>query len=144
MVKRKKKITLNDVWKLFKKTQVIYLATADGKKPRVRPVTMIHYKRKLWVSTSSSDAKVCQIKRNPAIEFCLLLKTNKHSGYVRGSGRALIVKSLSVKKELSEAIPFFKYFWKIYKDPSFCLLQLKLRQIEYMPLGKMSAVRLSV
>ena len=142
--KRKKKVILKEIWKHFRKRQVIYLATMDSKTPRVRPVVMIHHDRKLWVLTGATNAKVYQIKQNPNFEFCLLLKGNKHSGSIRGSGKAIIIRSMSVKKELSESIEFFKEYWNSYKDPDFCLLRLKLRQIEYVAPKMMSAVMLHV
>ena len=62
---KKMKIKLKDVWKKFKKTQVVYVATIDAGKPRVRPMILIHHDRKLWLSTCTGDAKVCQISRHP-------------------------------------------------------------------------------
>jgi len=139
-----KKITLKDIWKKFKKTQVIYLATIDAGKPRVRPMIMIHHDRKLWVSTYTSDVKVGQIKNNPIVEFCLHLKAKNRNGYIRGFGKALIIKSRPVRVMMAKAIPFFKAYWKTPDDSSFCLIQIKLRNIEYMPPGYEPVVRLKV
>jgi uncharacterized pyridoxamine 5'-phosphate oxidase family protein len=132
---KKLKITLKHIWKKFKKTQVIYLATIDAGKPRVRPVIMIHHDRKLWVSTYTSDVKVRQIIKNPNVEFCLHLKFKKYNGYIRGFGKALIIKTRPVRVKMARAIPFFKAYWKTPDDSSFCLIQLKLRNIEYLPPG---------
>lgn len=137
---KKPKIKLKDIWKKFKKTQVIYLATTDGRQPYVRPVIMIHHDRKLWVSTFTGDSKVRQVKRNPNFEFCLNLKARNHNGYIRGFGKAFIIKSRPVRIKMAKAIPFFKAYWKTPDDSSFCLIQFKLRSIEYLPPSKYSGV----
>ena len=139
-----KKITLKDIWKKFKKTQVIYLATIDAGKPRVRPMIMIHHDRKLWVSTYAGDAKVCQISRNPRFEFCLHLKNKKGNGYIRGFGRTRIIKDRGTRAMMAQAIPFFKVYWKSPEDSRFCLIHLILHGIEYMPPGYEPVVRLKV
>lgn len=143
-MKKKPKVTLEKIWKQFKLTQLIYLATAEGKKPRVRPMSMIHYDRKLWVSTYTGDAKVKQLKRNPYFEFCLILKKGVHSGYIRGSGRARIIAGRRTRRRVVAGIPFFKEYWKSADEPSFCLIQLKLRTIEYEAPGMMKVTRIKV
>jgi uncharacterized pyridoxamine 5'-phosphate oxidase family protein len=139
---KKRKIALKDIFKKLKKMQVVYLATVDGKKPRVRPVSMIHCDRKLWITTYSGDAKVRQIRRNPNVEFCLLLKKGRHNGTIRGGCRAHIIKSKAIKRNMAKAIPFFKLYWKSADEPSFCLLRLHPREFEYMAPGQMYAQRL--
>ncbi len=140
----KKKVTLKQIWKQFKPVQMIHIATCEGKKPRVRPMSMIHYDKKLWVSTYTGDAKVKQLKRNPNFEFCLLFKKGKYSGYIRGFGRARIITGRRTRKQLAAAIPFFKNYWKTPDDWSFCLIQLKLKAIEYEAPGAMKVVRMKV
>lgn len=141
---KKKRVRLSDIWKKFKPTQVIYFATVDGRGPRVRPVSMIHYDRNLWISTFSGDAKIKQLGRNPNFEFCLMLKKGRHHGYIRGSGRVQIVASRPVRHRVAAAIPFFKSYWQSADQESYCLLKLKLRRIEYEAPGQMSVVRLKV
>jgi uncharacterized pyridoxamine 5'-phosphate oxidase family protein len=141
---KKTKIRLKDVWKKFKKTQVVYVATIDAGKPRVRPMILIHHDRKLWVSTYTSDVKVGQIKKNPNVEFCLHLKAGKRNGYIRGFGKALIIKTRAARLMMAKAIPFFKAYWDNPDDSRFCLIQIKLRSIEYMPPGYEPVVRLKV
>lgn len=141
---KKSKIKLKDVWKKFKKTQVVYVATIDAGKPRVRPMILIHHDRKLWLSTYTSDVKVSQIKKNPNVEFCLHLKFKKNSGYIRGFGKASIIKSRPVRVKMAKAIPFFKAYWQTPDDSRFCLIQIKLKHIEYLAPGNDKAVRLKV
>lgn len=143
-MKKKPKATLRQIWELFKPVQMIHLATCEGKKPRVRPMSMIHFDKKLWVSTYTGDAKVKQLKRNPYFEFCLLMKKGKYHGYVRGLGRARIIKGRRTRKKVAGAIPFFKQYWKSPDEWSFCLIHLKLKAIEYEAPGMMKVVRIKV
>jgi uncharacterized pyridoxamine 5'-phosphate oxidase family protein len=68
---------LQEIWKLFQEQQHVFLATAEGDQPRLRPVTLLHLLDKLYVATGSNDAKVKQLKQNPKVEFCLLLEGPK-------------------------------------------------------------------
>jgi uncharacterized pyridoxamine 5'-phosphate oxidase family protein len=40
----------------------LFLAIADGKQPRVRPVTLIYLDKRFWVTRGTKDAKVKQIR----------------------------------------------------------------------------------
>lgn len=133
-----------EVWALFKHAQPIFLATVDEGKPRVRPVTLIHFNRKLYVSTGADNAKIKQIKANNKIEFCLLLEKEKYKGYIRGAGVADIVEDMETKKMLSGEIPFFKEYWKDFTDPGFALLQIHVQDIEYLQPGAFETQRFSV
>lgn len=133
-----------EVWSLFQHMQPIFLATVDEGRPRVRPVTLIHFDKKLWVSTGANDAKIRQIKANPHVEFCLLLQKDEYQGSVRGRGVADIVQDMETKKLLSENISFFKQYWKDHTDPGFALVQIHVQHFEYMSPGAYEAQRFSV
>ncbi|KPK62979.1 hypothetical protein AMJ83_08840 [candidate division WOR_3 bacterium SM23_42] len=133
-----------EVWGLFRDTQPVFLATLDGSKPRVRPVTLIHFDMKLWVSTGANNAKIKQIKTNGNVEFCLLLEKGENKGYVRGTGVADIVEDMETKKLLSENIPFFTEYWKDFTDPEFALLQVHVQDIEYLRPGVFDVQRFPV
>ena len=60
---------LGPILKQLKETQFVALATFDGMRPRVRPMTLIYLDRRFWMVTSSSSNKVTQIKQNPNVEF---------------------------------------------------------------------------
>ncbi len=132
-----------EVWACFKDMQVIYLATVEGDMPKVRPVTLIHYDKKMWVTTGSDDNKIRQINANNNIEFCLLLKAGETSGYVRGSGIAEIVADTKTRTMIAENTPFFKEFWKDADDPGYALLRIHPREIEYLKPGTLRAERFS-
>jgi uncharacterized pyridoxamine 5'-phosphate oxidase family protein len=133
-----------EVWAHFKDFQPIFLATVDGNVPRVRPVTLIHFDKKMWVTTGSGNAKMRQIKANQNIEFCLLLGSGENGGYVRCTGQAEIVSDASTRKLIADNTPFFKQFWKTADDPGYALLRIHAKEVEYLRPGAMKVERFSV
>ena len=136
--------TKKEVWAYFKDMQVIYLATVEGDTPRVRPVTLIHFDKKMWVTTGSGDNKIKQINTNKNIEFCLLLKAGETSGYIRGTGTAEIINDTKTRVLIAENTPFFKEFWEDTNDPGYALLRIHAQDIEYLKPGSLKAERFSV
>ena len=133
-----------EVWSHFKPIQFIYLATCEGNKPRVRPVTLVYFNNKFWAATGMKAAKTKQIKENENIEFCLLLKKGENSGYIRGAGIANIIQERETKKLLADNIPFFKDYWEDSDDPNFALLEIVIKGIEYLKPGEFAVERFSV
>lgn len=133
-----------EVWGYFQKMQPVFLATCDMGQPRVRPVTLIHFNNKFWIGTGTDDAKIKQIKGNNKVEFCLFITQEKNSGYIRGISTANIVVDSEIKKQLSEQMPFFKEFWKNPDDPNYTLLEIVIKEIEYLKPGVYKASRLTV
>jgi uncharacterized pyridoxamine 5'-phosphate oxidase family protein len=133
-----------EVWSHFEHTQNIFLATLDGKKPKVRPVTMIFNNDRFWVTTGADNAKVKQIKENPNTEFCLMFKEGEYNGYIRGGGIAVIIDDIETKKMIAGSIPFFKEYWKSVDDPSFALLEIVIKEIEYLRPGELYVKRFSL
>jgi uncharacterized pyridoxamine 5'-phosphate oxidase family protein len=134
----------NKVWSHLKKMQNVFLATVDADHPRVRPVTMLYYNDRFWVGTGTDDAKIRQIEQNRKIEFCLLVKGENTTGYIRGTGKAMIIEDAATRKLLADAMPYFKDFWKDPADPRFTLLEIVIEQIEYMEPGKITVERFSI
>ncbi len=133
-------ITKADLFSMMEETQVVYLATANGKgKPFVRPLTLISLDGTFWIATGSSDSKMNQIAENGFFEFCLPIYTDDNGGYVRINGTIKIVKSIADKTMLHQSVDFIKMFWKKPTDKGYGLLKLDPEHIEYMRPGVMEA-----
>ena len=61
------------VWENLKDCQIIYLATVDGDRPRVRPVTLMRKGDDLFTVSMLKNAKVDQIRKNGKVEFAFCL-----------------------------------------------------------------------
>ena len=84
----------NEVFQRFDGLPEIELATVEGDQPKVRPVMLMHFDKKLYVATGTESNKVNQIRGNPKMEFCLRLPEGENVGYVRAAGTAEIVDNL--------------------------------------------------
>ncbi len=140
-----KNISLKDkVWGHFKDIQAVFLATADGDQPKVRPVTLLYYNDRLWIGTGTNAAKIKQIKENKKVEFCLFIEEEEKSGYIRATSEALIVHDNETRKLLAENMPYFRDFWKSPDDPNYTLLELVVKEIEYLKPGGLKVEKISV
>ena len=133
-----------EIWSYFQKTQVIYLATIDNVFPRVRPVTLVYLKDRFWVATGTSDAKVAQLKKSNAVEFCLTIKNEQNSGYIRGAGKAIFVTDKEDRKFVFDTLPYLKEFWATPDNPEYTLMEIKLEEIEYLKIGEFLAKKFKI
>ena len=89
--------------------------------------------------TGSSDPKIKQIQNNPKIEFCLLISKGNDNGYIRGSGKANIIQDKETKKRLANHANHFSNYFKGPEDPNYALLEIEIKEIEYLEIGAMLA-----
>ncbi|MCK4313030.1 MAG: pyridoxamine 5'-phosphate oxidase family protein [Candidatus Cloacimonetes bacterium] len=133
-----------EVWSHFKQTQVVYFATSGKKRPRVRPVTLVYLDGKFYIATGTKDAIIKQIKNNKNIEFCYPITEGKNSGYIRGVGRAVVIKDIPLKKKVMGIIPFIKELWQKPDDPGFTLLEIKIRGGQYLRIGEFKVEKFKI
>ncbi len=133
-----------EIWDFFGDYQGIYLATAEDKRPFVRPVTLAFMDSRFWVFTGTNDAKVRHIRSNPRIEFCLHLKKGDHTGYVRASGKAEVILDKETRMRMAERCEYFDKYWNGLDDPSYTLLEIRIEEVEYLKPGELTAPRYKV
>ena len=126
-----------EAWGLLKPMQMINLATWDGEFPRVRPVSLIFDQERFWFCTGSNDAKVSQMENHPVFEFSIMLEKGDSRGTLRCSGATKIIIDMETKSTMAGRIPFFSDYWETADDPTFCLVELLVEQVEFMPPGEM-------
>ncbi|MFX0079110.1 MAG: pyridoxamine 5'-phosphate oxidase family protein [Candidatus Hermodarchaeota archaeon] len=130
-------MSIPTVEELLRGENTIFLATAEGDHPRVRPVTLVENTGELFVLTGLKDAKVAQIKKNEKVEVVRLFRFEEGEGYVRFSARAMIIDDSKIRERLANATSFFSSYFKSADDPNFVLLHLAPVKIEYMKMGQM-------
>ena len=126
-----------EVWAHFQPGQCVYLATAEGDQPRVRPVTLLNLEEKFWIATSPRSAKARQILRNPNVEFCYPLTADCGNGYIRVSGIATVIRDSEVLERIGNQIPFLTEHWTGPQDPDFSLVRITRVEVEYLAPGEM-------
>lgn len=116
----------------FKDTQFVALATFDGTRPRVRPMTLIYLDRRFWMMTSTSSNKVTQIKQNPNVEFTYQFSDNDEDCCIRILGKAKIIKDKNTKTSIAKRIGFFSDYWAGPEDPDYSLLEILPDELQYV------------
>ena len=137
-----KSIEVQKIWSHFSGEPHVFLATADRDQPRVRPVTLVHLRDKLYITTGSNNAKVKQLAQNPKTEFCLLFEEGERKGTVRTECFARIVKDEKVKADVFSSLSFAEEFWEGPEDPSYTVIELKPIGFEYMKPESIEAIRI--
>jgi uncharacterized pyridoxamine 5'-phosphate oxidase family protein len=119
----------------FADQTVVPLATLSPNGPRVRPVTVVNHEGKVYALTGSRDAKMRHLREDPRFEFYVTLKEAGSTGYVRFTGRVMMVEDLDLRKEVGDASG---YAWKYFsgpEDPDYALLEMNIRDAEIMRPG---------
>lgn len=98
---------IEEVRSRFKDFQHVFLATMEGDQPRVRPVTLINFDGKFWVTTDTWSEKVKQIQKNPKVEFSFVFKKGDRDCCIRVTGLAEMIKDKLVKTKLARHCDFF-------------------------------------
>ena len=129
-----------EVWNLLKPSQCVYLATAEGDQPRVRPVTLLDIDRKFWIATGRRSAKARQMLRNPNVEFCLPLTETCGTGYLRIAGVATAEEDPETRRRIGDQISVLREYWSGPDDPNVILIRITRVEIEYLKPGEMTAV----
>ncbi len=125
----------------FEDFQHVFLATMDGDHPRVRPVTLIYFDKRFWVTTGTRNAKVRQVQDNPNVEFCLLFKEADEDCCIRVSGLAHIIRDRETKAKIAKHCDFFSKHWKGVDDPDYTLLEIRPAGITYVSPDKITSVK---
>lgn len=133
---------IEEVWSQFKDFQHVFLATMEGDQPRVRPVTLINFDGKFWVTTDTWSEKVKQIQKNPKVEFSFMFKKGDRDCCIRVTGLAEIIKDKLVKTKLARHCDFFSKHWESIDDPSYTLLEIFPSEATYVTPDKTTRTKL--
>ena len=126
----------------LKNFQHVFLATIDDDQPRVRPVTLINFEGKFWITTDAKSEKVKQIMKNPKVEFSFIFKKRNRNCCLRVTGLAKIIKDRQIKAKLAKYCNFFSKHWKSVDDPNYALLQIIPSEITYVTLEETKRMKL--
>lgn len=107
-------------------------------------MTLVCFDGRFWVLTGTNNAKTKQIRKNPKMEFCLLLEKGENRGYIRVAGLARIVQNIETKIKVAEHCDFFRKYWKSPEDPNYTLIELRPAEIEYLRTGEVTARKITL
>jgi len=123
---------LGQILNQFKETQFVALATIDGTRPRVRPMTLIYLDRRFWMVTSASSGKVMQIRQNANVEFTYKFDENGEDRCIRVLGKAEIIEDNEAKAGIAKRIRFLEDYWSGPEDPDYTLLEVLPEELQYV------------
>lgn len=125
-------IELRKAWSRFKDFQHVFLATMENDQPRVRPVTLIYFDERFWITTDTTSAKVKQIQKNSKVEFSFLFKEGDRNCCLRVDGLARIVENKEMKAKIANHFDSFSRHWESVDDPNYTLLEVRPSEVTYV------------
>lgn len=102
---------------------------------------MVFFKSRFFILTGLKDEKTIQIRKNNQVEACYLVKDEKGIGYIRISGYVDIIINKQTKKQVADQADYFNDYWSSPEDPNYILLELNIKNIEYLSPGNILAVK---
>lgn len=104
-------ITMNDVLKFLQDSQIFFVSTVDGDKPKVRPFSFVmEYEGKLCFATSNQKPFYAQLMTNPNIEICA---SSKDFRWLRLSGKAVFCTTKEAKAQALDILPMLKHMYSV-------------------------------
>ncbi len=100
---------MKEVYEFLKKSEVYYLATIDGDKPRVRPFgTVDLYEGKLYIQTGKVKAVSMQMKNNPKVEISAMCEGK----WIRIEAEAVLDENIAAQEHMLAAYPSLQAMYK--------------------------------
>lgn len=107
-----------------------HLATIDGDRPRVRPVSPVKTDGfTVYVANLRSYGKTTEIAANPRVELCYLSEAHDQ---VRISGVAEVVADRAVLQAIWDANPLLRNYLGSIDNPELIVYRVRPERVRYM------------
>jgi len=107
-----------------------HLATVDGDRPRVRPVSPVRTDGfTVYVANLRAYHKTAEIAANPRVELCYL---DDHHDQVRIEGQAEVVDDRALLGEIWEANPLLRNYLGSIDNPALVVYRVVPDRVRYM------------
>ncbi len=120
--------------------QVVYLATADGMQPRVRPMTLIKMGEGFYMITGARGGvqakKLIQLRSNPRVEYYMTLEDDDGDGFLRGEGVATEVDDPETRRSVYDRIGWARNFFDTVDHPDYVLIKIEHTGFSYRKPGE--------
>jgi len=112
-----------------------FLATTDGRRPAVRPMSACAwFGQELYIATGADSAKVADVRACPAVEICFMAENFDH---VRIRGRAKVSSDLRDKRRIFGAYRWMKDYFGSPDASDWVVLRVRPSSIRLMVMAKM-------
>lgn len=101
---------MKEVYEFLKQCEYYFLATLDGKQPRVRPFgTVDMFEGRIYIQTGKIKSVAKQMKVNPKIEICAMSKDGR---WIRLAAEAVFDDNVEAQIHMLDAYPNLKEMYK--------------------------------
>jgi general stress protein 26 len=115
---------------VIKAARFPFLATVDGDRPRLRPVSPVRTEGfVVYVANLRSYRKTGEINANPRVELAYLSPDHDQ---VRISGRAEIVTDGALLREIWDANPLLRHYLGALDSPDLIVYRIVPEQVRFM------------
>ena len=135
-------VSLREVIDKFGTLSHVVLATVEGTKPRLRPMTLVRYGASFFFATGSEANKVKQLESNPQVEIILQWKEEPNNGYIRLDGKAVRETNKETVADLYERFEYLNKLWKGPDDPTLVVYRVEARNYDYMKPGEWASIKI--
>ena len=112
------------------RAQFPMLASVDGDRPRLRPVSPVEVDGfTVYVASLRSSHKTVELEENPEVELCYL---DAGHDQVRIAGQAELVLDPTVRQRIWERNPLLRSFLKSIDNPEFMLYRIRPERVLFM------------
>ncbi len=119
----------------------VVVATVEGTRPRLRPMTLVRHGASFYFATGSGAEKVKQLESNPGVEIILQWKEEPNNGYIRLDGEAIRERDTETIEVLYSQFDYFSKLWKGPDDPTLVVYRVEARGYDYMKPGEWTSVK---
>jgi general stress protein 26 len=135
-------VSLREVINKFGTLSHVVLATVEGTKPRLRPMTLVRHGASFFFATGSEANKVKQLESNPQVEIILQWKEEPNNGYIRLDGKAVRETNKETVADLYERFEYLSKLWKGPDDPTIVVYRVEARNYDYMKPGEWASIKI--
>lgn len=124
------KATMTAVKRLMKTAGTGFLATTNGRRPTVRPMSAyLWVGGELWLAAFLKSEKVCDAGKCRTVEFCAMQSDFRH---VRIAGRVALSRSAADKKKMFAAYEWMGRYFTSATDPNWVVMKIRPTRIRLM------------
>ena len=120
----------------------VVVATVEGTRPRLRPMTLVRHGSSFYFATGSAAEKVKQLDSNPEVEIILQWKEDPNNGYIRLDGEAVREIDAETISALYSRFDYFSKLWKGPDDPALVVYRVEARSYDYMKPGEWASIKI--
>lgn len=107
-----------------------FLATIDGDRPRVRPVSPVRVDGfTVYVANLRSYHKTLELEANPKVELCYL---DQEHDQVRITGRAEVVEDRALLEAIWDDTPLLRHYLGSLDNPELIVYRIRPERVRFM------------